>query len=99
MEATTHCQLKCPTCATATGELYQHMARGFLRFDDFKRFIDENGYSFHLVVEGSGRASVEEKLARVREICGAQAIFVGRAEIEVLAVLLVRKILDAGRNG
>ncbi|MDJ0657518.1 MAG: FAD-binding oxidoreductase [Xanthomonadales bacterium] len=37
-----------------------------------KRFIDENGYSFHLVVEGNGRASVNEKLARVREICGAE---------------------------
>lgn len=42
LEASTQCQLKCPTCETATGELYKHVALGFLRFDNFKLLIDEN---------------------------------------------------------
>ncbi|MCP4182241.1 MAG: radical SAM protein [Hyphomicrobiales bacterium] len=42
LEASTQCQLKCPTCKTATGELYKHVALGFLRFDNFKLLVDEN---------------------------------------------------------
>ena len=42
LEATNVCQLKCPTCVTATGELYGAMAKGFLRFKNFKTFVDRN---------------------------------------------------------
>jgi len=41
LEASTFCQLKCPTCETATGELYKTVPKGFLRFDHFKAFLDE----------------------------------------------------------
>ncbi|MDD9911089.1 MAG: radical SAM/SPASM domain-containing protein [Ahrensia sp.] len=41
LEASTFCQLKCPTCETATGELYETVPKGFLRFDHFKAFLDE----------------------------------------------------------
>ena len=34
-----------------------------------RRFIDDNGYSFHLVIEGRDAASADAKLARAREIC------------------------------
>ena len=34
-----------------------------------RRFIDDNGYSFHLVIEGRSDASVDEKLAEARRIC------------------------------
>ena len=34
-----------------------------------KRFIDENGYSLHVVVDGADGAEVKRKLQRVRAIC------------------------------
>ncbi len=34
-----------------------------------KRFIDDNGYSFHMIIEGRDEASVNRKLALAREIC------------------------------
>ncbi len=34
-----------------------------------RRFIDDNGYSFHLVFEGGSEAEVEDKLARARRVC------------------------------
>ncbi|MDJ0699937.1 MAG: FAD-binding oxidoreductase [Woeseiaceae bacterium] len=34
-----------------------------------KRFIDENGYSLHVVVDGADRAEVRRKLQQVRQIC------------------------------
>lgn len=37
-----------------------------------KRFIDENGFSLHIIVEGDSEALVEHKLARARQICGAE---------------------------
>lgn len=35
-----------------------------------KRFIDENGYSLHVIVEGGCAAEVSNKLAKARSICG-----------------------------
>ena len=34
-----------------------------------RRFIDDNGYSFHLVIEGRDRASADARLAAARRIC------------------------------
>ncbi len=42
LEASTFCQLKCPTCETASGELYKTVPLGYLRFDNFKMLVDEN---------------------------------------------------------
>ena len=42
-----------------------------------RRFIDDNGYSFHLVIEGQSDAEVDQKLAAARRICLA-----GGTEIE-----------------
>ena len=42
LDASTVCQLKCPACPTAKGAVAKGIGAGFLRFDDFKKFIDEN---------------------------------------------------------
>lgn len=67
LEATTHCQLKCPTCATATGELYQAMARGFLRFENFKRFIDENPQIRQIGLSNFGEIFLNPHLPSIME--------------------------------
>ena len=37
-----------------------------------KRFIDDNGYSLHIVVDGEDKRVVKRKLALAREICGRE---------------------------
>ena len=40
IESTTICQLRCPGCKTATGEVHDISGRGFLRFEPFRALID-----------------------------------------------------------
>ena len=65
--ATTVCQLKCPTCVTATGELYQHMAKGYLRFENFKRFIDENTQVREIELSDFGEIFLNPHLPKILE--------------------------------
>ncbi len=67
LEATTHCQLKCPTCVTATGELYETVARGFLRFDDFRRFLDHNPGVDEIELSISGEIFLNPHLPKILE--------------------------------
>ena len=65
--ATTVCQLKCPTCVTATGELYESMAKGFLRFDNFKKFVDENVEVKEIELSDFGELFLNPHLPKILE--------------------------------
>ncbi len=67
LEASTHCQLKCPTCETATGELYQHVALGFLRFDKFKLLIDDNPQIRGIELSNFGEIFLNPHLPKIIE--------------------------------
>lgn len=41
VEATTACQLACPTCPTAEGMVDASLGRGYLRAGDFRRLLDQ----------------------------------------------------------
>jgi len=42
LEASTYCQLRCPTCPTTTGETHAGVGGGFLKFEDFKILLDSS---------------------------------------------------------
>ena len=42
LEASSFCQLRCPSCPTTTGAIHPTVGSGFLRFDNFRQLIDEN---------------------------------------------------------
>ena len=42
LEASSFCQLRCPSCPTTKGDLHPHVGSGFLRFADFKNIVDSN---------------------------------------------------------
>ncbi len=67
LEASTHCQLKCPTCETATGEIYKHVALGFLRFDKFKQLIDENPQVRDVELSNFGEIFLNPQLPQIIE--------------------------------
>ncbi len=67
LEASTVCQLKCPTCETATGELYQQVAKGFLRFDKFKQLIDDNPQVREIELSNFGEIFLNPHLPKIIE--------------------------------
>lgn len=42
LEASSHCQLRCPSCPTTTHAIDAAIGKGFLKFSDFKVLIDRN---------------------------------------------------------
>ncbi len=44
IEASSVCQLKCPSCPTASKAIYPTIGKGFLRLIDFCKLIDENAW-------------------------------------------------------
>jgi MoaA/NifB/PqqE/SkfB family radical SAM enzyme len=42
IEATSRCQLKCPTCPTASGQTFTVLRKGYLTAADFKAFLTAN---------------------------------------------------------
>ena len=67
LEATNVCQLKCPTCVTASGELYECMAKGFLRFKNFKKFVDDNPQIKDIELSDNGEIFLNPHLPKILE--------------------------------
>jgi len=54
LEASSNCQLKCPSCPTAAGEIQRSIGGGFLKFDDFKALVDDNPSLTHIELSNWG---------------------------------------------
>ena len=42
LEASSFCQLRCPSCPTTARAIHPAVGSGFLRLDDFRKLLDEN---------------------------------------------------------
>ena len=42
LEASSFCQLRCPSCPTTAGAINPAIGNGFLHFDDFRTLLDDN---------------------------------------------------------
>jgi len=62
LDASTVCQLKCPTCPNATGNVKRGIGSGFLRFDDFKKFIDSHPWVSHIELSNWGEIFLNPEL-------------------------------------
>jgi MoaA/NifB/PqqE/SkfB family radical SAM enzyme len=62
LEASTVCQLKCPSCPNAAGEIAKHLGRGFLKFEDFKNIIDRNPWVSHIELSNWGEIFLNKEL-------------------------------------
>lgn len=67
LEASTFCQLKCPTCETATGELYKTVPKGFLRYDDFKKLLDDAPEVKEIELSNFGEVFLNPQLSKIME--------------------------------
>ena len=65
LEASTACQLKCPSCPTATGETGKRLGIGFLKFRDFKNIIDKNPWVSNIELSNWGEIFLNKELIKI----------------------------------
>jgi len=65
IDASTICQLKCPACPTAFGNIDQILGSGFLKFTDFKKIVDENPQVSHIELSNWGEILLNKELSAI----------------------------------
>lgn len=67
LEASTACQLACPGCPTALGEVGRHIGTGTLGFEDFRRIVDENPWVRRIELSNWGEIFLNRSLVDIME--------------------------------
>jgi MoaA/NifB/PqqE/SkfB family radical SAM enzyme len=65
LEASTICQLACPSCATTHGTIKRQIGAGFLKFDDFRRLVDENPWVCEIELSNWGEIFLNPELEQI----------------------------------
>lgn len=66
IDASTVCQLKCRVCDTASGKMKETVVgHGFLEFEDFKKFIDDNPQIKQVELSSCGEIFLNPEMARI----------------------------------
>lgn len=65
LDASTNCQLKCPSCPTAKGEIRKYIGGGFLRFEDFKQIVNDNHSILHIELSNWGEIFLNPDLPKI----------------------------------
>lgn len=65
LDASTNCQLKCPSCPTAKGEIKKNIGGGFLKFEDFQKIVDENNSVLHIELSNWGEIFLNPDLPKI----------------------------------
>lgn len=67
LEASTFCQLKCPSCETAQGKTHEKLGGGFLKLKDFQKIVDENPWISHIELSNWGEIFLNPDLSDIME--------------------------------
>jgi MoaA/NifB/PqqE/SkfB family radical SAM enzyme len=67
LEASSNCQLKCPSCPTAAGVVQQALGGGFLSFESFKKIVDENPHLLHIELSNWGEIFLNPQIIQIME--------------------------------
>lgn len=65
LEASSHCQLRCPSCPTTTGHIHPAVGSGFLRLADFCRLLDESPYIKEVELSNYGEIFLNPELPEI----------------------------------
>jgi MoaA/NifB/PqqE/SkfB family radical SAM enzyme len=68
LEASSHCQLRCPSCPTTSRAIHPTVGSGFLHFDDFKRLLDQNPSLERIELSNYGEIFLNPYLLRILEL-------------------------------
>jgi MoaA/NifB/PqqE/SkfB family radical SAM enzyme len=65
LELSTACQLKCPSCPTATGVIAKSLGAGFLTVADFRKFLQEHPWVSDIELSNWGEAFLNPDLEQI----------------------------------
>src|SRR5450631_4248261 len=74
LEASSACQLRCPSCPTTTGAARPVLGRGFLKFDDFKALVDANPWVREIELSNYGEIFVNPELGAIIAYAHARGV-------------------------
>jgi hypothetical protein len=74
LEASTICQLACPLCPTTKGEIKAKLGAGSLKFDDFRRIVDENPEIWRVELSNWGELFLNPDIERIIEYAYGRSV-------------------------
>jgi MoaA/NifB/PqqE/SkfB family radical SAM enzyme len=67
VEASSFCQLRCPSCPTTVGAIDAVVGKGFLRFTDFKSLVENNASLTRIELSNYGEIFLNPELEQILE--------------------------------
>src|SRR6476660_915223 len=74
LEASSFCQLRCPSCPTTSGAINPAIGNGFLHFDDFRALLDDNPSVTSVELANYGEALLNPHLLKILEYANSKAV-------------------------
>jgi MoaA/NifB/PqqE/SkfB family radical SAM enzyme len=75
LEASSFCNLRCPLCLQGTGEIHHSaIGGGFLRFEDFRKLLDNNPGLKHIELSNSGEIFLNPALLSMLELAHERGV-------------------------
>jgi MoaA/NifB/PqqE/SkfB family radical SAM enzyme len=100
LEASSFCQLKCPSCPTTVGAIHPAVGSGFLKFEDFRQLVDLNPSLEQIEISNYGEIFLNPQLMRILEYADRKGLAItienganlNHVSDEVLAGLVKYKV-------
>jgi MoaA/NifB/PqqE/SkfB family radical SAM enzyme len=67
LEATSSCQLRCPSCPTASGAIRPVLGKGYLKLGDFQKLLDESPWISKIELSNYGEMFLNPDLLGIME--------------------------------
>jgi len=74
LEASSFCQLRCPSCPTTTRAIHPAVGSGFLRIDDFRKLLDDNPWIETIELSNYGEILLNPGLADILALAHARGV-------------------------
>src|SRR5271156_5704793 len=74
LEASSFCQLRCPSCPTTARAIHPTIGSGFLRFEDFQALIDDNPALGRIELSNYGESLLNPHLLKILEYAHSKAV-------------------------
>ena len=79
LDASTVCQLKCPSCPTTTGQIAKFLKSGFLKFDDFRKLVDASPWIKLIELSNWGEALLNPQLLQILQYAHGKGVHLSLA--------------------
>lgn len=76
LEASSHCQLRCPACPTTLGTIHPAVGSGFLQPDDLARLLDANPDVRAVELSNNGEIFLNPRLLDILRVAHARGVTV-----------------------